>query len=310
MAIDVTTLLQGPAIVRFGGATFYSRGEITLSVTHRTVDVETDRFGKVDERVLDSDVRVRFTPAGEWEALGVLFPWLAVPVGSYITGAGDSPLVIHTVQGTRITLHNAAVTRMPTIRGSTRRPLLGEVEFTAFTRNNTARSAAAARYTVDSAPLSDASFNPQAVVMQPYTLAWGASAPWDAMATRDGFTLEWSLGLSPVETDRDGVVTQQITRLEATARAAVLGVTEADVLQRMLLQGAGADRGRSLADGSDNLVITGDGVHIRLYAAALRSGPQLFGRAAARIGDLEWVASRVFEAGVPGPLAYVGTAAP
>src|ERR1043165_3481292 len=85
MAIDVTTMLKGPALVKYDGATFYSKGDISFSTAHNTMNIEVDRYGKVDERVTDDIITVSFTPAGERESLGVVYPYLPMPIGSYIT---------------------------------------------------------------------------------------------------------------------------------------------------------------------------------------------------------------------------------
>jgi|ERR1043165_488280 hypothetical protein len=305
MAIDVTTILKGPALVKYDGATFYSKGDISFSTAHNTMNIEVDRYGKVDERVTDDIITVSFTPAGEWESLGVVYPYLTMPIGSYITGASDKPLVLHSFAGTKITLHNAAVTKMPNIRGSSKETLLGDVEFTSFVKNNVERTTAASRYTVASEALTDTSFDPANIIVQPYTLSWG-DAPWANLATKEGFSLDWSLGLTDVETDKDGIVTKQLSNLDVSVKAQVMGISEAQLLDKMLIQGAGAARGRSLNAGADNLVITGTGVYIIVYGAALKTSPQMFSRTNLRIGELEWIATRTFTAGAPNPLAFVG----
>ncbi|MEZ0299931.1 MAG: hypothetical protein ACAI35_26030 [Candidatus Methylacidiphilales bacterium] len=309
MAINVSTILKGPALVKYNSATFYSKGDITLTTQHQTMNVEVDRYGKVDERVLDTEIKVTFTPSGEWEALSVLFSHVTRPIGDFITDNTDKPLVIHTFAGTKLTLHNAAITKMPNIRGSATETLLAEVEFTSFVKNNVERTTANSRWTIENEALSDTTFNPASILVQSYTLGWG-DAPWDSMSTKDGFTLEWTLGLTPVNTDKDGVVTQQLSNLDVAVKAQVLGITESDLMTKMLIQGSDAARGRSLSSEADNLVISSTGVHIIVYGAALKTSPQTFGRTSLRIGELEWIATRTFTGGTANPLVFVGTADP
>jgi hypothetical protein len=312
MAINVATILKGPALVTFDNATFYSKGDITLSTQHQTMNIEVDRYGKVDERVLDTEIKVTFTPAGEWEYLAVLFSHVTRAIGDFITGT-DKSLVIHTFAGTKLTLHNAAVTKMPNIRGSSTETLLGEVEFTSFVKNNTNRETAGSRWSIATEALSANEFDPEAIKVQSYKMSWVGDpeddAHWDEFSTKDGFTLEWTLGLTPVTTDRDGIVTQQLSNLDVSVKAQPLGISETQLMEKMLIHSA---RGRSLSTNSPDLVITDDSsVHIVVYGAALKSSPQAFGRTSLRIGELEWIATRKFsETGVPIPLAYVGTVAP
>jgi hypothetical protein len=106
----------------------------------------------------------------------------------------------------------------------------------------------------------------------------------------------------------DGVLTRRLSGITVTARAVPMGLSESDIMTKLLLQGAGAARGRSLSGA--NLEISATGFWVRLYGAALRGGPQLFGTKSDRIGELTWVATRTFATGVPNPLFFVGTANP
>lgn len=397
MPVNAGQILGGPALVQYRGATFYSKGNITLTSSHQTFEIPTDRFGKVDERVSEESIRVSFEPAGEWEALSVLFPYASTLLGSLITptsiavsgidtgteqltatahglttaddvllhvstggalpaatptlsttaryyvrvidantvtlhptaadatnntntinftGAGtgtlyldrDWPLVIHTFAGVKLTLYNAAVVSMPPISLSAVKTLLGAVEFEGFLRNGKDWSDSAARWVIESAALSDTSFDPANIITQGYTAAWGASAPWDSFQTADGFEVAFNLGLAPVSVDSLGIVSRRLQSLDVTARATPVGIDESAVLSKLLLQDTGAKRGRSLS--GDNLNISGTGVYVRLYGAGLRQAPQNFSSGLGRVGSLEWFATRTFTGGAPDPLFHVGTAAP
>lgn len=308
MPINVTTIIAGPALVKFDGATFYSKGDIKLTTEHETFDVEVDRFRKVDVRSKEETIKIAFTPAGEWESLAVLYPYAATLLGSTITSDPNKALDIHTFAGKKLTFHNAALTKMPNIKGSAVETLLGEVEFEAFVKNNTAWSAANSRYTIATEALVDASFDPANILTQAYTVGWGAVAPWDAMSTKKGVDVDFSLALEPIETDADGIVSRRLSGLEVSVKCQPMGITEADMLNKLLFQGAGAVRGRSLS--GDDLNVSAAGVYVRVYGAALKGGPQSFSSKEDRIGELEWMATRTFVAGAPNPLFFVGTEAP
>jgi hypothetical protein len=386
--ISVPTILGGPALVSFRGATFYSKGDILLEVALQTFPIEVDAYRQVDERVRRMPVRCRFTPAGEWEALSVLYPYANLMLGDLITpvrtmgviisnvvtllghklqsgdavyvvnttggalptglsastlyyiysysgdavtfhtnhadalvgtnpiacsgGTGtnrlvvNNPLTIQTFAGKLLTFPNAAVTKMPEIIGSAIETLLGEVEFDAFLVDAQMPSGTASLYTlVDSPYLGDTSFVPANVLTQPIVLDWGAVAPWNAFQTKSGIRVDAAITLEDVDIDSLGTVTKRFAGLVVTARGQPVGISEKDVLDKLMLQGAGAAIGRSLTATSDNLNLSATGFYVRLYGAALRGGPLQFSSRNDRVGELTWVATRTFTGGVPNPLFAV-----
>lgn len=308
MPIDRSTILRGPAIVTYNGATFYSKGDITVELGLETFVIDTSAFGKVDERVQDRIARVRFTPDGQFESLGVLWPYGATSIGSSIFGASDTPLVIQTISdGKAITFSAAALTKMPDLELGATKTMLGEIEFTCLGANNEAWTVADNLLAIASNAFADTSFSVAAILTQAYTGVWGASAPWNSISTSDGWRVAFNLGLTPVTTDADGVVDMTLESLEVTATCVPLGITEAQLAAALKLQGSGATRGRSLASGASDLVLTGTGAVITVKGAQLKSGPMQFGRGALRVGELGWIATKTFSGGSPLPLFTVAT---
>lgn len=221
----------------------------------------------------------------------------------------DHPLVIHTFAGIKLTLFNAAVVQMPAIRGSAVNTLIGPVRFEAFLQNGGEWSDTDARWKIESAALSDTTFDPANIKTLPLTAAWGSVAPWDNFDTAAGWNVEFPLELAPVSSDRHGVRTRRLVRVGANATARPIGIDENQILTKRLLQGATNARGRSYGV-SDHLNLTASGVYIRLYGAALtRSGINYSSREL-RPGELQWVAQRTFTGGAPNAMFFVGTAAP
>lgn len=388
MSTNLATLISGPCLVQYRGATFRSKGDVKLELSLETFDVSTDLYGLVDKRVSGQPLKVTFTPEGRWADLTVLYPYASARLGSYVTpqhtitavdttantlaiadttlpagtpvslgstltmptgltaatlyylGANSSgvrtihatsaaaiagtspidltgegtgtiaaveqwPLVIHGNDGQRITIHNAAVTKMPALNLKSTETLFGEVEFEGFVKNGVAWSTAASLYTIDTAAWSDSGFDATDILTQPYTLTWG-SAPWAGISTKNGISIDFGLELAAVEDDASGVITRRIQKVNATAKAQPMGPDLSALMTALLLQGSGATRGRSL--GGTNLDLAGDGVFVRLYAAALTGGPAQWGTATDRIGDLTWTATRL--GGSANPLFLLATAAP
>lgn len=85
-AFNLAKQISGPAIVVYGGATFYSKSAITASHDLETFNIEVEGLGdEADRRVQAENIQIKFTPAGEWEALSVLFPYRTVRPGVFIT---------------------------------------------------------------------------------------------------------------------------------------------------------------------------------------------------------------------------------
>jgi hypothetical protein len=305
MPISRASIIRGPAIVTYNGATFYSKDDIKLVTELETFDIEVSAYGKADERVKNRKMTVSFTPSGAWANLATLFPYGAAAIGSSVFGS-DTALAIQTLAGTLVTFAAAALTKMPSITASAAKTLLGPLEFTCLGKDNTAWGATGSVYTVASNAFSDTSFVESAIITAPYTVAWGSTAPWNSLATQDGVTVDFDLGLKPVETDSEGLVDLTCEKLVVTARLKPAGLTESQVLAALALQGTGAARGRSLNAGGQTLTIaSGSSPSIVLNGANLKSARQLFGPAALRVDELAFVATRTFASGAAQPLFTV-----
>lgn len=305
MPLTRSSIVRGPAVVTFNGATLYSKGDISLELGVETFEVATALHGKVDERVVTRVARVRFTPDGQYESLGVVWPYGAMNLGDSVFGATDLPLVIKTKDGKTLTFAAAAVTRMPSLNLGATKTILGDIEFTCLGADNTAWTAANSLVTTATAAFSDTTFDPASIVTQPYTGVWGVSAPWSSIATFDGWTVDFDLQMAPVTTDAEGIVDMTFQSLAVTAKCRPVGVTEANVIAALKLQDTGNARGRSLQTGSNDLVISNTGVTVTVKSAQLKAGPLLFGSGTPRVGELTWVATRKFTAGAASPLFTV-----
>lgn len=302
MPISRTSILRGPAVVQFNGATFHTAGDIEVDLSLETFDIPTSVHGIVDRRVRERLVRVRFTPAGEWESLSILWPYATKNLGDSIFGAVDVPLVIQTRDGKTITFRAAAITSMPDIRLSATNTLIGQVELTCLGTDNMAWTVDESLVAVGANAWADVSFSSANVKTQPYSAAWGASAPWDDFASMEGFTVSFDLSVQPVMVDSEGTIDMTFGDLTVRCACRPIGITEANLIAAAGLQGTGNFRGRSLNTGAQDLVISGTGVTVTLKGAALRSSGMVFGSTSPRIGGVEFVATRTYSAGVAQPL--------
>ncbi len=223
----------------------------------------------------------------------------------------NNPLTIQTIDpanGQLITLFNAAVTKMPDINATATATLLGDVEFEAFIVDGSALSDPASLYSIQSSPYQgDTTFDPSNILTQPISVSWGSTAPWDSFYTKSGVQVNFALALQNIDIDGYGVLSKRISDLSVTAKMMPIGVESSDLLTALQLQGTGAAIGRSMGQNGHNLNLSATGFYARLYQAGLQGGPELFSRSKDRIGEISFIATRSFTAGVPNPLFFVGT---
>ena len=311
MSIDRATIIRGPAKVTFGGETFWSKGDITLKPTVSRFEVGTSRWGNVDERFSNKSIVVSFEPSGRFDAglVAVLWPYPTVDIGASIFGASDTPLVVHTVAGQKVTVHNAALTSMPSINLGVGKTIQGDVEFTGLLVNNADPSDANSYYT--SAAIAydgDTGFTVADIPTLAYASAWGVTTPFDSFNTEDGWTIDFDLTMRPELVDGLGTVDMTLQELQVSATGIPVGPTVEDMLAK---QGINATAlGSSVQANSDNLIISATGVYMAVYNAAVVENDIGYSNDRKTIGSAEWIATRTVTAGVADPLFYIGTAAP
>jgi hypothetical protein len=238
---------------------------------------------------------------------------ISISMGTGITRlVVNNPLTIQTQAGVLITYLNVAVSQMPEIIGSAVSTAVGEVTFEAFLSDGQDWSGTNSLYTQVNNPWpGDPSFNPANILTGEISAVWGALAPWNLFSTKNGWRISFAMSLTPVEVDSVGLVTRRLSNLVVTARATPLGIQESDLQNALYLQGTNSSRGRSLSTYGANLNLSAvaGNLGVKLYNAAIKGGPELFSNKVDRVGEVTWVATRTYNAGVPQPLFYVGSQA-
>lgn len=85
MSCNLGTIIGGPAVVTYKGATFYSKGDISLSTDLERFTVDVDVYGgPIDEREANAPLSLSFVPAGRWTSLAVLYPYAKPVIGASI----------------------------------------------------------------------------------------------------------------------------------------------------------------------------------------------------------------------------------
>ena len=135
MALDRTLILKSPGFITWDGAAILSQGDITVSLITEFFEVGSSSHSVVSRRVMDQRVEIDFTPL-MWNDLAKLIPYASANIGDTIYGATDKPMVITPRNGAPLTIANAAVTGLPSIKLSATQSILGAMKFTGLVANN------------------------------------------------------------------------------------------------------------------------------------------------------------------------------
>ncbi len=300
--IDRSTIIRGPAQITFDSEVFWSKGNVTVTYEHTTFDKETDAFGIVGRAKTDAQIRVSFTPVGEIESapLGKLYPYASTALGSSIYGSTDTTLEIKTLKN-KLTIKNAAVTRMPSLTLGAGTTALGEVEFTGLVKNSSEPDLAASYYEyAEGAQTFGTSFDATKIKASEYTSATYLGATHVSV---DGFTIDFDMTLAPVVADAIGTIDMRLQDLSFTANWSPINYYfPTNILTNMV----------PIAPGSDlytaALSITGTTGSISFTAdkAALVSSDFVFGSDANLNGPLQVSSVRDITSGAADALFAVG----
>jgi hypothetical protein len=305
------SILRGPGSITYDSQTVFDRDGIDAAIEPTTFDVMTSLHGVVDTRLADAVGSVSLTPSGRATAglLAMLFPYGNPTIGASMGGATDKPLAVHSLSGRKLTMHAAYLTQLPQLRLSARQTLFGgAAQFTAVLKNGVARTDANSMYTIADDPW-DGDYAPADVKTLPHTAAWGAGAPWDAIKTAEGWTIDFEIGTEPVLDDAEGTIDHILTSVTARARCRPIGLTEANVLDALKVQGADNAIGTSRITGNNLVIQAAGGITVTLHNAGLVEGPVRWGNTDLRIGEIGFVAHRSFTEGAPGPVYSVAMTA-
>lgn len=295
----------------FGGATFFSKEDVEIPISKETFNIESSAYGKNDERLKERKVEINMTLVGQWDATTVAAIW--TPFASMVAGTSifspgaaagpgggsltDYPVVITSlVNGTTVTGKAAAITKLPDIICSTNKTLIGPMTLTVIGANNTSWDTASSLIAtaIGSGPPSDpGTFDATKILTKSFTAGWSFEAGFTSFQTQEGITISFGLQTTPQETDTDGMVDMYFKQLDVQAKCIPLGMTEADLITAMAIQGTGNLRGSSLASGT-NLTITGAGSHpiIVINSPGIKSARMRWGQSNPRMGEIEFVATR------------------
>lgn len=298
---DRTTIVRGPCKITYDSATFYSKGGVTLTMNQSTFDKEVDAYGMVGKAKSDMQIVVEFEPVGEIEALTTLFPFASTAIGASIYGATDKPLVIVALDAT-YTIHNAAITKLPSLRCTANNTQLGSVQFTGLVKNSANPNALTSYYTASAGAAIGTAFDPALIIAAPYTATLGASS----FSSSDGFEISFDLALTPIVVDGIGTVSMALGNIGATVSCTPIGVATGAFDTYFDAMDAGEELPSATLDISTTVV---GGLNFDAAAVQVISIDRMFSPTENRLGKLSLAAKRTFTAGAPNALFTIAAVA-
>lgn len=293
------TTIAGPAIVHFGGYSYYFEGDLTKAFARETFRIGTSLAPNIDARLVSQTVSLSGRPASVHDTVGKYVPYAVGAVGTLLFA--NTPLVVWTKAGVKHTWHNAAITGLPSFNFSPIAPLFaGDITFTCLGDSTKEPTDAAAWATVSAAAFADNTFNQAKSTNPRYLATWG---DWADLESEDGFRVQPVIAVSPKRVANYGIVNYLLSDFTAVCRFIPVGLAEGDLYDLLQLQGADAILpGQSLAKAGNDLVISGGGVSCTLSKAGPNAGQKRFGLEPLRDGEVEFIATRTWTAGAAQPL--------
>lgn len=316
MPLDRLNIIAGPAIITFGGQTFYTKDDIKVDCDWETSKTLSSMYGQLGSRMLDRKAVISCILVGQLSTglIAVVWPYFGAQIGTRIYTGTDRPVEIWTVAGKKVTFASGAVTNFVPLKISAGEPFIGQMQITCINGNNTAWSGAGSFCTVTAVPFTDpATLTSASILQAPAICSWAAAGAWSSFDTEDGVNIDGELGLTWLKSDTHGTYNALVSGLAVRAKCKPLGIAagiaEAEMLSGPLFQDTGCARGMSAAAVSTahDLVITAGVTPLLLTAtleqAAMMSSGMAFGSSVLRNGEVGWEATRTFTGSTVNALA-------
>jgi hypothetical protein len=294
---------------------FYSSDGISVELMEDQVTLTNSKDGTFDERATGRMVVVKLKPTQfTAAALTALFTHGAKAKGASLLSGSDITLDVHTIDGQRRRIPSAFVYAEPSITCSAGKTILGEVTFYGILPIGADPAVLANFYALTSVAFpSDAGWDIANELTPSWDFSWssGSASDWDAIDTKAGVTISSKSSLTEDKVDGRGLINVTIQDYEVEAKADVLNISEALILEA---RGFGAALGSSRAAlGRDlKLEAVGGGAYVWLKNAVLQAPSALAMNATETVGGagLMWKARPLFSSGVQGSSLIISTTNP
>lgn len=175
-SIDRLIVSRGPAMITHRAGVFFTREDLVIDFSKETKEIPSSAFGPLDEVNLGVKASAKFRPVGEFEHLGVLWPYGITPVGRSIFGDADYPLLIQPLDEDQqqTTFKAAGISKMPDLFFTAADTLIQDMEFQMVGENNVAVDDAERLFTqeANTIDLGALPYDPDALIIQAYNNSW------------------------------------------------------------------------------------------------------------------------------------------
>ena len=308
--METRVISEGPAVVAWNGQNYYTTGTVTLTPDLKLREMVSAYYGPVDRRVTDKMFTLAFTPFGELTSAAKYFPFGPADIGRLIAPAADTPIVIYTAAGEKITIPAGIVTRPPQLILGTDRGPMGEMQFAGLGDIAAEDAAEDTHYKIETAAIAAHTLNPDKAPTPAYKATLGTGETAVEIDSEEGFTFDLGASVTPRAVNRYGTVNFKLSALNPSVAFTPFGLSESAIMDLWNIQGAGAAKlgasnklGRQLVIGPAN---DGDkGVTVTFPDCQIQSGSMLFGASDPRHGQYAFTPAVKLAAGVPAALYTV-----
>lgn len=190
--IDRLVVSRGPAMITFKGGVFFTREDLVVELNKETKPIPSAAFGDLDNVNLGVKATAKFRPVGEFEHLGVLWPYPITPIGTSIFGTADYPLLIQPLDTTQkqTRFKAAGISKMPDLFFTAADTLIQDVEFQMVGANNTAVDDVARLFVQENnaIDLGALPYDPDALIIQAYNNSWLSAGTYHPAYSGDDTT--------------------------------------------------------------------------------------------------------------------------
>lgn len=304
MSLARASILRGPGKVKINATEILTQGDITFTPNTENAPVNFSHGGVLDSVLSDATLQLDFTPANQITAgiLSALFPYGTPVIGSSLLTDADvtAAVVGRESASNKITLAAAALSKMPSLRLSSRNPNLfgSNATIVSSVKTGIARSVASSLYTIGTEAWTG-------VVTRADIKVGNYSGAWNSLtfaSTVDGWTVDFDAQWTPVTTDEDGTIDWTLEGVTVRASCTPVGQTLAllnsmPVYQKLI--------GSSLYAANDLVISATGGLTVTLKQAFMVSGPCRWGASTLRHGQIGFETTRALATGEPGAVFSV-----
>ena len=256
-----------PGRLAFNGISLYSKGGTTIDtdLVYSQETVEVAGIGKIDNRDKEAYDEITITPDGRMTTAiaAVLWPYANPIIGTGIFPSTDGPAVVHGNDNSLDTHPAAALVQMPQMIFHPNKTLVGAMKLLCLRSTTTGNvnpwsTANSLRTFANSGgTFTDATFTNAGIVMQDYTLTWGAFTGWAGLDFYDGLVFEPKIEFVDDNVAVHGLFNKRIKSVGGMLRGIPIGATRTMIDTQLAIQGTGAVRGASGAAKATTVTVTG-----------------------------------------------------